>query len=275
MGYKNKIFNLLVNSFVSHLNKPSKIKSKIYEKVIPVYEIMNGSDYKFYCPNDLTRWRAETFFTKEPETIEWINSFQQNDILFDIGANVGLYSIYAAKKNISVISFEPESQNYAILNHNIFLNNVQDRVMGLNLALSDCDSLGFLYLPEFKGGAALNNLGETKNWKHEDFDPTFKQGILSFSLDSLMEKRSIPFPTHIKIDVDGIEAKIIKGAIATLKNPKLKSVLVELNEALKVDIETISLIESLGFKIHSKKQSVISENSEFSSAYNYIFLKEK
>ena len=65
----------------------------------------------FFIPNQVTKWRVDTYFSKEPETLEWIESFQSEKkiIFWDIGSNIGLYSIYAALKhaNIEIISFEP------------------------------------------------------------------------------------------------------------------------------------------------------------------------
>ena len=54
--------------------------------------------FKFATPNALSKWRYETFSSKEPETLEWINAMPSESVLWDIGANVGLYSVYAAKK---------------------------------------------------------------------------------------------------------------------------------------------------------------------------------
>ena len=60
--------------------------------------IINNKETSFFCPNELSKWRVETLYTKEPETLEWIDEFEQNKeiIFWDIGANIGLYSIYAA-----------------------------------------------------------------------------------------------------------------------------------------------------------------------------------
>ena len=49
-------------------------------------------------PNWINRYRATTFSEKEPETLEWIDSLEKESVLWDVGANVGLYSIYAVKK---------------------------------------------------------------------------------------------------------------------------------------------------------------------------------
>ena len=60
-----------------------------------------GKKIIFFTPNQLIDWRVATFFTKEPETLEWIDSFEKKEklIFWDIGANIGLYSIYNALKN--------------------------------------------------------------------------------------------------------------------------------------------------------------------------------
>ena len=49
------------------------------------------------CTNEINYFRATTFETKEPETLEWIDTIPKNSVLWDIGANVGLYSLYAAR----------------------------------------------------------------------------------------------------------------------------------------------------------------------------------
>ena len=82
----------------------------------------------------------ETFFTKEPETLKWIDSFNDNKkiIFWDIGANIGLYSIYAALKHsdIEIISFEPSTSNLRILSRNISINKLEEK-MKIHIGNSD------------------------------------------------------------------------------------------------------------------------------------------
>ena len=81
----------------------------------------NGIDLEFCVPNRINYFRSETFSTKEPETLEWINSIPQGSVLWDIGANVGLYSCYAAKaRDCQVFSFEPSVFNLEQLARNRF-----------------------------------------------------------------------------------------------------------------------------------------------------------
>ena len=69
--------------------------------------------------------RYWSYASKEPGTLAWIDTcFKEGDVFYDVGANIGQYSLYAAlrHKNIKVYSFEPESQNYAALNKNSSLD---------------------------------------------------------------------------------------------------------------------------------------------------------
>ena len=63
---------------------------------------INNQNIKINISTSIELWRARTYLTKEPETINWIDGFKKNEVFFDVGANIGLYSIYAAKKNCKV-----------------------------------------------------------------------------------------------------------------------------------------------------------------------------
>ena len=80
----------------------------------------------FTKANEICDWRIKSFSSKEPETLDWIDSMETNSVIWDIGANIGLYSCYAAKKifNSKVFAFEPSVFNLEILARNIHLNNL-------------------------------------------------------------------------------------------------------------------------------------------------------
>ena len=277
MGIKRKIFDLATDAFINtfRLNKANILSCSFAEKLNPVYRVVrNGEKYIFDCPNDVTRWRAETYFTKEPETIEWIDTFKEGEFFFDIGANIGLYSIYAAKKGINVIAFEPESQNYALINKNVYLNNCNDKIICLNIALSDKDCMDYLYIPVLQEGGALNSFGDAVDWEYKRFAPNYKQGIISFSLDSFLSQHLTYFPTHIKIDVDGIEPKIIKGSERTLKDNRLRSLSIEINETLSDHMGVVDMVKSNGFSLLHKKHAEMVEESKFSNCFNYLFIRK-
>ena len=98
----------------------------------------NGCSLKFTTPNLLCHSRVDTFSIKEPETLEWIDSIPEGSVIWDIGANIGLYSCYAAKhRNCKVFAFEPSIFNLELLARNIFINKLVDRLTIIPLPLSD------------------------------------------------------------------------------------------------------------------------------------------
>ncbi|MBI1861081.1 MAG: FkbM family methyltransferase [Deltaproteobacteria bacterium] len=268
------MFRFFADSVVNGLalNKANRVTCQLAGRLSPTFHLThNGIDYVFACPNPLTRWRAETFADKEPETLEWIDTFQKGATLFDIGANVGIYAIYAAKRGINVMAFEPESQNYALINKNVYLNGVADRVKCLSVALSDCDGIDYLYIPEFQAGGALNNFGSAIDLNHQEFSPAFKQGGLSYSLDSFVQKYTESFPNHIKIDVDGIEFAIVRGAEKTLRDLRLRSLSIELNEVLPESPAIQTFIEGTGLKFVQKKHAAMFDDTQYKQIFNYVF----
>jgi precorrin-6B methylase 2 len=90
---------------------------------IPVIYKTNG--IFFYCNNALSMWRADTLCTKEPETIRWINTMTPGEVMADIGASTGLYSLYAAMRGITAYAFEPSPVVSEILLKNVHLNHTQ------------------------------------------------------------------------------------------------------------------------------------------------------
>ena len=221
----------------------------------------------------MTLWRVETFWDKEPDTLRWINTFKPDDLFIDIGANIGLYSLYAAcSRGVEVIAFEPESLNYALLNKNIFLNRIGQKIKAYALALSNEMAFNAIHLSLFIEGGSCHNFKEKLDFKHEPLSPEFSQGCLSMTLDYLIEQRLIPVPQHIKIDVDGIEHKILEGAKQTLKNSAVQSVLVELNMNLSLHRQVIEFMKENGFLYSCSKSN---QNEDlFKDVVNYIFFRE-
>lgn len=202
---------------------------------------------RFDTPNEQTAMRARTLLKKEPETIAWIDSFRKDATLYDIGANVGVFSLYAAIRGLRVIAFEPESQNYALLNRNIYLNGLEHLVSAYCVGLSEAAGFTSIYLSGFASGGSLHTVGRQTDLNGQAAPGRFRQGCVSVALDQVIAGGELPPPTHIKIDVDGIEALIIKGAASTLHSPNLRSVCIEINTALPEDTAAIEAIEAAGF----------------------------
>lgn len=213
---------------------------------------------------------------KEPETIEWIhNFFREGDVYYDIGANVGAYALVAAKSfqgKVRVYAFEPGFPTFKQLCTNVVLNDCQGSITPLQVALSDQTGIAVLNYSSLVPGSALHALGEAFDYKGDKFRPVVKQSVLAFALDDLIRQFLLPPPTHIKLDVDGIELSILKGAEKTLSSAALKSVLVEILEGDPHSAEVVSLLERSGLKIQSKHKYIHGGDTGPSSRiYNYIF----
>lgn len=195
----------------------------------------------FYIPNGPCFYRALAMKTKEPWTLEWIDTFTKDDIFWDVGANVGVYSMYAAvMKQSQVFAFEPEASNYRVLNENIRVNNVVDLVKAYCIAVSDRHGFDHLKLSKIETAASGHQIS---NLLYEPEQPAFVQGCMLYTLDQLCEY--IPKPTKLKIDVDGVEPLVIKGGLTKVL-PNITSLMIELNENNSVHMDLKEQIQQLG-----------------------------
>lgn len=179
------------------------------------------------CETEIEVWRAETFFTKEPGTIEWLKALKPGDILYDIGANIGLYSLYAASRGVDVYAFEPHLANTASLLRNVVLNGLERKIKVLNVALGAESGYSLFNLSAMASGSSGSQLYEAVDEHGRAFTPVIQQWQRVERLDSLMPV--ILRPDAIKIDVDGREPDILEGAALTLAEPDLLTVQVEMH----------------------------------------------
>ena len=242
-----------------------------------------GKEIKFFVPNQLLEWRVDTYFSKEPETLEWIDSFQEKEnlIFWDIGANIGLYSIYNSLKHpkSTTIAFEPSSSNLRVLTRNISINNLEKNIKVVSIPLTNKENI-FQEMKEgqFIEGGALNSFGERFDFEGKEFIPNMKYNLLGTTINYFLENSILDIPDYIKIDVDGIEHLILEGGDKFLNDKKVKSLSIEINENFKEQYDNIlNLMNKYGFKLLHKKHNddMFSEQSKFNKIFNYIFVKQK
>ena len=260
------------------------LKDFIHEDSYKSINIL-GKKINFFIPNSLVDWRINTFYKKEPETLEWIDSFVKNDkiIFWDIGSNIGLYSIYNALKNTNsiTIAFEPSTSNLRVLSRNVSINNLQDKILIMPIALTDKENkILIMQEGKFFEGGALNTFGENYNYEGKSFKSEMKYKILGTSINNLIENNVLEIPDYIKIDVDGIEHIILKGGDKFLSNKKIKSLLIEVNENFEQQFEAVlNIMKKNGFKIIKKKNNEslfdCDSNNTFSKVFNYIFVRQQ
>ena len=272
--YLDKIFKILTKGSLLVWFRDF-IQEDSYKSII----ILNNN-VNFFVPNQITNWRVSTFLTKEPETLAWIDSFEkkENLIFWDIGANIGLYSIYNAlkNKNSTTISFEPSSSNLRVLTRNISINNLENNIKLFPMPLTNKENF-FQMMNEshFVEGGALNTFGEKYNFEGEQFKPEMKYNVLGTSINYLIENKILDLPDYIKIDVDGIEHLILKGANRHLSNEKIKGISIEINENFKEQYDAIlSIMKENGFKIlHKKHNEETFSEGRFNKLFDYVFIR--
>ena len=243
--------------------------------------ILNKNEVKFFIPNHITKWRVDSLFIKEPETLEWINNFKKskNIIFWDIGSNIGLYSIYAAiiHKKIKVYSFEPSFLNLNILGRNIYINKLRNKIDIIQLPLSNQFNKfqNMMESSDCEGGA-LSSFGSNKDFNGKKINITNSYSILGTTLDEMIKQKILQIPDYIKIDVDGLEDLILLGFMKNLKNRKIKSILIEVNEGYpsqKMKIE--KMLKESNYILKQKEQSEISKQGKNASqTFNYIYYRK-
>ena len=191
-----------------------------------------GLTFKLITDNWITKYRARTFNEKEPEMLDWLDQNLNNeDVFFDIGANIGIYSIYAAirKPNAKVIALEPEYSNLHQLKHKILKNKLTNNIFSYSIALDENSGISHLHIQDETAGAALATVSnENLKVTATGHSIIWKEGVATMTLDDFSDAICLK-TTMIKIDVDGNELSILKGGEKTLNNPKLKTIFIEVD----------------------------------------------
>jgi FkbM family methyltransferase len=234
-----------------------------------------GKEFIFSVPNELNRIRVKTFSTKEPETLSWIDEFNKNGVFWDIGANVGLYSIYAGKtKDMKVFSFEPSVFNLELLARNIQFNRLVNCITIIPIPLTDSLSINTLRMSSMVWGGALSSFGQEFGHDGKTLNKVFEFSVPGITMDDAVERLNIPWPDYIKIDVDGIEHLILSGGKKVLQNTK--EILIELNEDFPEQFDkSCEILKKSGFQFKEKRKSEMTNLGVFKNTFNQIWIKQK
>ena len=159
----------------------------------------------------------------------------KNDVFFDIGTNIGTYTIIASGvRGATTFAFEPIIKTFDFLKKNIELNNLQNKVTVLNIGLAEKN--GFLDFT--KNLDSKNHIVNKTN-----FD------TINVEVKTLDEFKQY-FPSIIKVDVEGYEKFILKGADEVLKQNSLKCIVIEVNnEGQRYNVNENSIHELLTFYV--------------------------
>lgn len=159
----------------------------------------------------------------EPETLRWIEGFAADEVLFDVGANVGFFSLYAGLRGCRCVAIEPNPFSFHALARNILANGLDRQVVPLCLALAKAPGIGRLGIAGEQSGMVNSTLAGPDDLRRA-------LGTATLTLDDLMRLPGLDFPNHLKIDVDGLEEAVLSGAGQVLADPRLRSLLIEVGD---------------------------------------------
>lgn len=266
-GPRSPLHRTLVQGVVGGLKLlPKGTQAWVHQKFEPVGLLdYPSAKIKMLAGNSWQRMRLRSC-SKEPETVRWLESqLKPGDVLYDVGANVGAYSLLAAtiQKECKVFAFEPSATTFGVLAQNVALNGLGDRLNAYCVALSSENGLATFRHSDISAGAALHELEA-----HLPTGDKLQQAALMLSLDNFIATFKAPAPTLIKIDIDGAEMAFLQGAKKTLANPSLRSVLLEITLGDVSEEQVVQTVHGLGFKTASR------DKRGNDDTYNWVFERE-
>jgi FkbM family methyltransferase len=230
-------------------------------------------DYEAHDIRLVVRTKAEFMrlraFRKEPWTVTWLEeTMKPGAVLYDIGANVGAYSLIAAGLSngmARVVAIEPAFANFNALCRNIMINHAGDSVIPLQLALAARTGTADFFYANVQSGAGGHAVNAPVGGGGTPFKSAHRQRVLTYRLDDLIGHIGLPEPTHLKIDVDGAELEVLDGAAETLVSPRLRSVMIEIDR--RFDEPGVSRRVSAGFDLTER----IDKRNKRGQMYHFFY----
>ena len=152
--------------------------------------------------------------TFEPEETSLLRSALKNvDVFVDVGANLGYYTCLALQSGVKVIAFEPQQQNLKCLFKNLAANGWSGSAEIFPMALGQAPGILTLF------GASGPSASLVENWA--GYSPRYRQVVPVQTMDNILQGRFLGARLLIKIDVEGAEYLVLRGASGVLaKSPK-------------------------------------------------------
>ncbi len=222
IGAAAKLFTLPFGGY-----NGQRIAAQASMRLSPVLTVQTPRGVLHYpVPSPSAVKHASGLVTREPDTIAWLEEFVgERDHLWDIGANIGVYSLYAALHGgVSVTAFEPMPGNHGVMTNALIASGLSDRVTALPMGLSDHTGLVKIFLIDTQPGTGLHALDAPVNVRGS-FEAKASVTVPVIRGDEVTARFGATPPTHIKIDVDGHEMKVLEGLAGVLSN--VKSVWIE------------------------------------------------
>ncbi len=219
-----------------HLRKFHRRLLELRKRLVREIELVDGAaSYRFRCETVREFNRCLKLFSKEPGTVAWIDSSVKGGQVFcDIGANIGVYTILAARRvgpKGKVYAFEPHAANFTRLIDNVVLNGLQQVVVPCSFALDSIEGFAVFAYDSARAGTSHSQLLSSTAADQDDRGGEIDELKFATTIDSLLDAGRMAAPHHIKIDVDGNEHRILEGMLRLLASSRAPATLqVEMNE---------------------------------------------
>lgn len=189
----------------------------------------------------------------EEQSYQNLRDVGANDLVFDIGANQGIFALYAASKGAKVYAVEPDPANFAILQNNIAINGLNEKIIPINCAVaSEAGSLT-LYIPERNGQTLTGLITTTKEISKQYLDMGItalrELQIEALRLSDLFDKYKIQTIDLLKIDCEGAELDILSGG-GPAEFRRVRHIIMETHSGY-AESSLYRRVQALGFQVIS------------------------
>ena len=240
--------------FVQHgLDFPTftyKLLKKIgLDKVLLLLIDMPKQGYKFFC-----RINRDDFLFMTNHENEIMKYFipKEGDTVVDVGAHIGLYSLIAAKRvgtSGKVIAIEPDPENFKILKKNILLNQLTN-VEAVECAVYSTREKLKLFLPELEQGRTIfNTVMQDRARTSNNF-----LEVEANTLDNILIENNVQRVNYLKIDVEGAELEVLKGAVNTLSSNKNITLIIEIH-GIEIYVELMHYLKTHNLRVMYQKSN--------------------
>jgi FkbM family methyltransferase len=169
---------------------------------------------------------------QDPAMLDWLGTFEEGEVFYDVGANCGTVTLAAGamhRERITIVAVEPAYTNFESLVRNLSRNGLLAFTIPLQVALKERTGIERLnYYGSTDAGTAFHAIGNPVDYEGNQFTPVEAQLMPAYALDDLIAVLKLPVPTRMKIDVDGHEGPLLRGAVDTLARGSINELAIEI-----------------------------------------------
>ena len=207
-----------------------------------------GAAARVHVTPETRRWRRAGILHLDPVVVAWLaERMHPGDVLYDIGAGIGAYTILAAlERGGLAVAFEPGFASFSRLCENLLLNGCYRSVIPVPAALADREGLAEMVYPHTPG-EDTHALTE-RRWRArlDRVESRYTQPVCTDRLDGLVARQRLPAPHVVRINVRKNPDRVLAGAADVLRQPQLRSVLVSIADAAQAE-SVLRAVDGLGF----------------------------